>query len=80
MRLLISKQIIREQLRDKLGHSAIQNRFISVKSLYMLIVRTPPHPLWLWWQVPLVGITVANQSRFDFGLPEVSTIVGIRKL
>jgi hypothetical protein len=59
MVVLISQQIIREQLRDKLGHSAVsKNGFIGVKSLYMPIVGSPAHPFWFRRQIPFVRIEI----------------------
>jgi hypothetical protein len=65
---------------EQFGDTTIQNGFISVKPLYMLIVGSPPHPLRFRREGPLVRIEIGNQTQFDFGLTEVSAIIGIGKL
>jgi hypothetical protein len=52
-----------------------QRFFISEKTL-IAIVGVPAHLFGFRWQVPIVWITVADQSRFDFSLPKVRPIHG----
>ena len=59
---LISNRIFCEQLRNKLGYSAIQNRFVGIKSLHVSIVGSPPHPFRFRWQIPFIRIEGADQS------------------
>jgi hypothetical protein len=51
------------QLGEQTVQTVIQDAFVMIEPLFEAIIRLPPHALWPWWKLPLLGIELANRTE-----------------
>jgi hypothetical protein len=63
-----------QQTSDQIDCAPVQSVFVRIEFVEVSPVRSPAHSLRLGWELPIIGVQVADEARLDFRLSAMRPI------